>query len=65
MHLFVFEDTKTAGITEMLRKRIPDFGCCGAKGPRTVFNCSHLWNLNCSLVPKIIRMIFKVNKSFK
>ena len=34
------------------------FGCCGAKRPKTVSNCSHLWNFNCSLVPKIIRMIF-------
>ena len=60
MHLFVCLKTpKPADITEMLSKRIPNFGCCGAKGPRTVFNCSHLWNIDCSLVPKIIRMLFK------
>ena len=24
-----------------------------------MFNCSHMWLINCSLVPKIIRMVLK------
>ena len=30
-----------------------------------MFNCSHLWNFNCSLVPKRIRIILNINMLFK
>ena len=55
----VCKKSKTADILELLLNRIPDSGCCGAKWPGSVFNCSHMWIFNCSLVPKIIRMVLK------